>query len=237
MKIQAPILFDIDGTLLFARGVGRGAFAAAFRAAYGVDYPDIGGISFVGATDSGVVRQMAARCGVPNSPAREEHFFFQLARHLDAAMDANPPQIFPGVPELLRELTCRDYRLGLVTGNIRATAWSKVRHAHVDDCFSFGAYGDESEDRSEIARLALGRAPAGYAPRLLVGDTPRDIEAAHRNGLAALAVGTGWVALDDLRRSGTDAVIQDFSDTERTISLMESVLEQTTIQQPTRNRP
>ncbi|MBQ7188428.1 MAG: HAD family hydrolase [Kiritimatiellae bacterium] len=237
MNSQASILFDIDGTLLFARGVGRIAFAASFRGAYGVEYPDIGAISFVGATDSGVIRQMAARCSVPNSPAREEHFFFLLARHLDAAMDARPPQIFPGVPELLRELNNRGYRLGLVTGNIRATAWAKVRHAGVDSCFSFGAYGDESEDRNEITRLAIGRAPEGGTPRLLVGDTPRDIEAAHRNGLAALAVGTGWVSLDDLTRSGADAVIQDFSDTEQTIRLIESVLEQTTVHPPTRNTP
>ena len=73
--MQSAILFDIDGTLLYARGVGRAAFGAAFHAAYGVPYPHLTELVFVGATDSNLVRSMAAVCGVNSTPAREEHFF------------------------------------------------------------------------------------------------------------------------------------------------------------------
>lgn len=89
------ILFDIDGTLLYARGLGRTAFGRAFETAYGLSYPDLEELSFVGATDSNVVRNMAAKCGVPNTPAREEHFFLCLAQILDAGLAQTPPWSIP----------------------------------------------------------------------------------------------------------------------------------------------
>ena len=142
---RAAFLFDIDGTLLYARGVGRAAFGVAFEAAYGVPYPDLAGLTFVGATDSNVVRQMAAACGVASTPAREEHFFLRLAHAIDAALDQTRPLIYAGVPELVARLAGCGHALGLVTGNVRATAWSKLRHAGLDHAFLFGAYGDDHE--------------------------------------------------------------------------------------------
>jgi phosphoglycolate phosphatase-like HAD superfamily hydrolase len=218
------ILFDIDGTLLYVKGVGRVAFGKAFEAAYGVTFPNVGAINFVGATDSAVVRGMAAECGRPTSPAREEHFFFRMAQELDAAFTAVKPLIYPGVPELLARLAQRGHALGLITGNVRATAWSKVRHAGIDHFFSFGAYGDDHPDRAAIAALAVARAPAGGAARLLVGDTPLDVRAAHANGLKALAVATGWIAAEKLAAAGADRVLPDFSDTAAAVAAIDALL-------------
>jgi phosphoglycolate phosphatase-like HAD superfamily hydrolase len=222
--MRASILFDIDGTLLYARGVGRIAFGNAFLAAYGVPYPDIAGLSFVGATDSNVVRTMAASCGIATSPAREEHFFLRLAHDIDAALHENRPHVYPGIPELTDRLNRRGHALGIVTGNVRATAWSKLRHAGLDHAFTFGAYGDEHHDRTEIARLAIGRTPAGAAARMLVGDTPLDVLAAKANGLIAVAVATGWVSAEELAAAGADLVLPDFSDTDARIAQLENVL-------------
>jgi phosphoglycolate phosphatase-like HAD superfamily hydrolase len=222
--MRASILFDIDGTLLYARGVGRIAFGNAFLAAYGVPYPDIAGLSFVGATDSNVVRTMAASCGIATSPAREEHFFLRLAHDIDAALHENRPHVYPGIPELTDRLNRRGHALGIVTGNVRATAWSKLRHAGLDHAFSFGAYGDEHHDRTEIARLAIGRTPAGTAARMLVGDTPLDVLAAKANRLVAVAVATGWVSAEELAAAGADLVLTDFADTDARIAQLEALL-------------
>jgi phosphoglycolate phosphatase-like HAD superfamily hydrolase len=222
--MHASILFDIDGTLLYARGVGRIAFGNAFLAAYGVPYPDIAGLSFVGATDSNVVRTMAASCGIATSPAREEHFFLRLAHDIDAALHENRPHVYPGIPELTDRLNRRGHALGIVTGNVRATAWSKLRHAGLDHAFSFGAYGDEHHDRTEIARLAIGRTPAGTAARMLVGDTPLDVLAAKANRLVAVAVATGWVSAEELAAAGADLVLTDFADTDARIAQLEALL-------------
>jgi phosphoglycolate phosphatase-like HAD superfamily hydrolase len=216
-------LFDIDGTLLYAKGAGRIAFGRAFEAAYGTSFPDLKAINFVGATDSAVVRGMAAECGIPTSAAREEHFFFRMAQELDAAFAATAPLVYPGVPELLARLTQGGHALGLVTGNVRATAWSKVRHAGLDHLFAFGAYGDDHHDRAAIAALAIARAPAGQTARLLIGDTPLDVRAAHANGLKALAVATGWISAEALAASGADRVLPDFSDTDAAVAAVEEL--------------
>jgi phosphoglycolate phosphatase-like HAD superfamily hydrolase len=222
--MRSAILFDIDGTLLYARGVGRAAFGNAFLAAYGVPYPDLAGLCFVGATDSNVVRTMAAACGVANTPAREEHFFLRLACDIDAALAQNKPHIYPGIPDLTERLNRRGHALGIVTGNVRATAWSKLRHAGLDNAFSFGAYGDDHHERAAITRIARGRAPADAAARMLVGDTPLDVQAAKANGLVAVAVATGWVTADELAAAGADLVLPDFADTDLRIAQLENLL-------------
>lgn len=222
---RSAILFDIDGTLLYAQGVGRSSFDRAFLQAYGVQYPDIKAISFVGATDIGVIRSMANQCGVQTSAAREEYFFFLLGKYLDVAMAEKPPKVFPGVADLLNALAARGDVLGLVTGNVRGTAWCKVRHGGLDAAFSFGGYGDESNERADIARAAIGRCPKDAVPRLLVGDTPRDVQAAHDVGLPALAVATGWVTADDLAKAGADAVLKDFSDTQKALAVIDGLLQ------------
>ena len=222
--MRTAILFDIDGTLLYARGVGRAAFGTAFEAAYGVPYPDIAGLCFVGATDSNVVRGMAAACGIANTPAREEHFFLRLATAIDAALAVNKPHVYPGVPELTAALNRRGHALGIGTGNVRATDWSNLRHAGLDHAFAFGAYGDDHHLRSEIARIALARVPPDAAARVLVGDTPLDVRAAKDNGLLAVAVATGWVAAEELAAAGADLVIPDFADVDASVAKLEALL-------------
>ncbi|HOE61612.1 MAG TPA: HAD family hydrolase [Kiritimatiellia bacterium] len=221
---RAAFLFDIDGTLLYARGIGRAAFGTAFETAYGVPYPDLAGLTFVGATDSNVVRTMAATCGVASTPAREEHFFLLLTQAIDAGLAQTKPLVYPGVPALLDRLCKEGYPLGLITGNIRATAWAKLRHAGLDAAFCFGAYGDDDPDRNVIARLALQRVPHGVRARVLIGDTPLDIQAAHANGLIAVAVATGWVTADALAAAGADLVLDDFSDTETVLAQLKALL-------------
>ena len=222
--MRSAILFDIDGTLLYARGVGRTAFGNAFLAAYGVPYPDIAGLCFIGATDSNVVRTMAAACGVVNTPAREENFFFRLACEIDTALAQNKPHLYPGIPDLTDRLNLRGHTLGIVTGNVRATAWSKLRHAGLDHAFTFGAYGDDHHERTEIARIAVSRAPAATPVRMLVGDTPLDVLAAKANGLVAVAVATGWISAEELAAAGADLVLPDFTDTDARIAQLEALL-------------
>ena len=221
--MRSAVLFDIDGTLLYARGIGRAAFGTAFEAAYGVPYPNLDKLCFVGATDSNVVRTMAAECGVASTPAREEHFFLCLAHAIDAGLSQNKPLVYPGVPDLLDRLTRRGHALGIITGNVRATAWSKLRHAGLDHAFSFGAYGDDHHERPAIARIALGRVPSNAAVRLLVGDTPLDVQAARVNGLKAVAVATGWVSADELAAAGADLVLPDFADTDAAVTRIEAL--------------
>lgn len=219
--MKPAILFDIDGTLLYAKGLGRPAFAEAFAEAYGIT-ADFSDVSFVGATDTAIIRDLATSFGVASTPAKEEHFFIALTERLDPRLrGVNAIHVYPGVKPFLSALTTAGYTLGVVTGNIRTTAWSKLIHAGLADAFSFGSYACDHADRDELARIACERARSRGTPaRLLIGDTPKDIQAAHAAGLPCLAVATGWITAEALAAAGADHVVNDFTDLETLMPLI-----------------
>jgi len=217
MSINQSIIFDIDGTLLFARGVGRESFGIAFKEVYNIPYPDLSKLCFIGATDSNVIRSMAKECNIENTTAKEERFFLRLTGLIDKGLSLNKPHVYPGVPQLLNELSQQGVPLGIITGNIRPTSWSKLHHAEIGEFFSFGAYGDDHHERSKIAKIAISRAPAASPVAMMIGDTPLDIKAAKANNLIAVAVATGWVSAEELANAGADLVLTDFSNTHQCI--------------------
>ena len=81
--------------------------------------------------------------------------------------------------------------------------------------FQTGAFGDEHEDRGQIAALALERGSrlVGKDLRgdevLVIGDTPLDIRCARAIGAKALAVATGGSELAELKRHQPDWAITD----------------------------
>ena len=172
--MQHAILFDIDGTLLHAKGLGRPAFAEAFQIAYGATI-DADRISFIGATDTAIIRALAAEHGLPSSPAQEERFAIELTKRLEPRLAQGPIHVYPGARELLQALRDQGIRLGIATGNLRPTAWAKLIHAGLADLFDFGAYADDAPDRDAIAAIACRRAlavtVAGWLP-------PQDLTAA-----------------------------------------------------------
>ena len=214
------VLFDIDGTLLHADGVGREAFHQALSSSYGERIkPDLlQRLSFVGATDLGVLGKLAEESGIEMRAHLNELFFLLLSKGLDEALSRQPPLCYPGVVDLLEKLTHEGYTLGIASGNSRATAWSKLRHAGIDVFFTFGAYGDEFARRESIFRAAKARSASA---RIVVGDAPQDVKAGHAADLKVLSVGTGWVEEKVLLEAGADRLFHDLSDTEEVFRQIE----------------
>lgn len=222
--MKPAILFDIDGTLLYAKGVGRPAFVKAFQQAYGVE-ANFDKVSFVGATDTAVIRAMAETYGILSTPSHEEVFYLALTKYLDDALAETPPYVYPGVKDFLETLVDQGYTLGIVTGNIRTTAWAKLLHANLASYFTFGAYSADHHDRDEIAKIAYHRAQAlGCEVKCLVGDTPKDIQAGHAIGVPVLAVATGWIDSPTLLAAGADACLDDYHSLPDAINLLGSLI-------------
>lgn len=216
------VFFDIDGTLLYARGAGRIAFRNAFRDALEWDQ-GVEHINFYGATDLDVFRRIVAERGETSNPEMERCFFDRLTVELDIRLNERPPEVFTGVPELLRELSGR-FSLGIITGNIEATARQKLRHAGLLGFFDESGFGCgcDHADRIEIARMALER--AGRPRRTaLVGDTPKDVAAAQANGMRSIAVATGGFDEVALRAARADHVFPDFSDTGQVLAALDRI--------------
>ncbi len=121
-----------------------------------------------------------------------------------------------GVVELLDRLMDDGVLLGLATGNVEEAAHIKLARAHLNRYFSFGGYGSDSPDRTELTRKALERAEvvSGRTLELALcfscGDTPRDVEAGHGAGIRVVGVATGEYTVDQLLEAGADAAISSF---------------------------
>ena len=213
------IFCDIDGTLLYAKGSGRPAFAAAFFDAFGVEI-DMGHINFAGATDLGVLAQLATENNVELTSAKSALFFERMPVYLDENMTRWPPSVFPGVEPFLKRVS-KHWKLGLVSGNIRKTAYLKLKHGGIRDYFTeIGGFGDDYSDRNKMAALALER--AGYPNgSFLLGDTPADIEAARTNGMVSVAVCNGQFDRAALEAEGPDLIVDSFEDAEPLFQALE----------------
>src|SRR5512133_2077381 len=94
----------------------------------------------------------------------------------------------PGVRTLLEMLREMGVLLGLITGNVPEIARDKLETTRLEEFFSFGAFGSEGDERRVLPPLAVSRAEAiagtSLDPRrvFVIGDTPRDVDAAVLNG-------------------------------------------------------
>lgn len=213
------VLFDVDGTLIDSGGAGGRSWSFAFREAFGVD-GDIRKFSEVGMTDPVVARE-TFRGTLGREPTTDEVIRLMMRYVLRLPEEVASSQgyrVLSGVNELLDRLVECDTLLGLVTGNIEGAAHIKISRASLGRYFLFGGYGSDSAIRSDLTRAAIARAEAlaGHdidpAEVLVVGDTPRDIEAAHGAGALAVGVATGEYTTDQLRDGRADHVLRSFAE-------------------------
>jgi len=215
-KLTHLVLFDIDGTLLTASGAGRRALERALASCFGVT-GQLDGRDFAGKSDPVIFREAAVRLGVglQELQAGWEQLVGRYLQFLDEELAQRQVRALAGVACLLAHLKRRpDVMLGLGTGNLEQAAWRKLRAAGLESYFRVGGFGADGEDRVEILRAAFRRACSGNGvPHdvVVVGDTPLDVQAAHRAGFAAVAVATGPYSVEELQNSGPEAVLPDLA--------------------------
>ncbi len=214
------VLFDIDGTLLISRGIGREAKRRAMLECFGVT-GDLDNHVFGGKTDWGILADLLAPYGHSSADigAAMAGYEAVMARHMREIRGRFRADPLPHAMELVRELRARaDALLGLVTGNTAKTAAIKLEMAGYErDWFPVGAFGHESAERADLTRLALARARAQTDGTIesedviVIGDTAADIEAARAIDAVAVAVCTGYESRDRLIGSDPDFVLADLS--------------------------
>lgn len=211
------VLFDVDGTLIHTGGAGVKAFArtlaSEFNQPNGTD-----GIKFGGRTDPSLVREAFTNCGIPATPENFDRFFGSYVFWLDHLLASNASGgAGAGVWRLLDDLRAlpQPPALGLLTGNIRLGAEIKLRRYGLWEVFETGAFGDDHEDRNQIAKIAQARGSRLLGTELsgdqivVVGDTPRDIECGRAISGRVLAVATGGATFEYLQAHRPDWVVED----------------------------
>ncbi|MBL8777592.1 MAG: haloacid dehalogenase-like hydrolase [Acidimicrobiales bacterium] len=223
------ILWDIDGTIITSRGVGRRVMEEAAAAVAGL--AEVPQIVMSGKTDPQILREIftAAELAADHIDALLPEAMVAAEAALAAAEEelrANG-SVLPGVEELLERLDATDgVRQTLLTGNLTANAAVKVGAFGLTHLFDteIGAYGTDHADRLELVPIALERAQRfrgeAYAPDevWVIGDTPNDLACARAGGVHCLLVGTG--GQEGLEALGADAVLADLSDVDRALAVL-----------------
>ena len=214
MERPQAILFDVDGLLITTGGAGAKSWRFAFNELYGIP-AEIGEFTEAGMTDPIVGRlTFTSVLGHEPSPAElarvVSHYLMRLPE--EVAHSAGY-RVLDGVEELLPRLCRAGFLLGITTGAVEAAAHIKLGRANLNRFFPFGGYGSDSADRGELTRKAIDRASGILGSRLdsqrvlVLGDTPKDIAAAHAAGAIGVGVASGNYSEDELRNSGADYVL------------------------------
>jgi phosphoglycolate phosphatase len=211
------VLFDIDGTLITTGGASDRAWKRAFKELQDVDV-DVPAVTGKGVPDPAVGRVVFEKA-IGREPTQEEADALMRRRldHLPEEVENSPGfKVQDCVVELLDKLIDDGILLGLTTGNVEEAAHIKLQRANLNRYFSFGGYGSDSPDRTELTKKAIERAElvSGRAIHpdncFSCGDTPRDVEAGHGAGIRVVGVATGEFTIEELKEAGADAAIRSF---------------------------
>jgi phosphoglycolate phosphatase-like HAD superfamily hydrolase len=202
---QAAYLFDIDGTLLRSRDrIHFNSFAESVHQVTGFEV-SLTGVVLHGGTDTAILREAFQLAGIPDEAWEPQTGAILDAMRQTIAERRGEMQLWkmPGVDETLAHLAKRGALLGLATGNLEMIGWTKVEEVGLREWFRFGGFSDRFEVRSQMVADALTKARELLGDPTetricVVGDTPRDIEAAKANGLPVIAVATGNYSFEEL---------------------------------------
>jgi len=213
------ILFDIDGTLVLKRSTDADELERFRRAI--VDEvgksPPTQPWRYDGMVDPQICRLLLIDVGLSESAA-DKHLRRVIERvgEIYKAMEKHPT-LNGGVGELLKILSASSkHKLGVVTGNLSVVAEEKLDLTGIRAYFAETFYSDGYFDRRDLVREAVDACVMKYQlpgndSVIIIGDTPRDVEAAKSHGAKAIAIATGHFSEDDLVSAGADTVFHDLN--------------------------
>lgn len=218
--MKTLVLFDIDGTLVNAGSVSMRCLGEAFTKVTSHTFPP--GVSAAGKTDPLIVREGLRAVSVPKREwvEMETRILRKYPLYLERAEEElrDVSTLLDGVEPLLDHLYKRGAPMGLLTGNLENTARKKLDVFKLNRFFPVGGFGSDCADRNRLARVALERACRYYGKRFephevwVIGDTPRDVEAARALGARAFAVATGPFSKPYLEEFLPDVTFEDLGD-------------------------
>ena len=211
------ILFDIDGTLISTDGAGVKAFGRVFDEIFGLPNATQH-MTFAGRTDRRLVSDIFEANDIEPTDQNYHKFKEAYAEHLTRYLPEGKTEPLPGVRQIIAAFRKLDPPplIGLLTGNHPHGAELKLTHYNLWQEFAMGAFGDQYDDRNDVARDALLQGQSlipDLQPEeiLVIGDTERDIQCARSIGAKVLAVATGPSTLSELESFKPDWVVEDLT--------------------------
>jgi len=238
------VLWDVDHTLIENSGVSKATYAATFEMLTGCPgrFPPV----TEGRTDQEIMRSLFQAHGLYLT----DEYHARLPDVLTSALNMRIPAlrqqgyVLPGAREALIALrSVPGVVQSVLTGNIQANARAKLAAFGLDTLLDLdvGGYGWDAFARANLVEVALSRAAAKYGLQfdkrstILIGDTPRDVEAGRDGGAHVIAVATGLHSTDDLAEA--EAVLADLRDTAELVAAVVSIRSTAEPRQAVRSTP
>lgn len=193
------LMWDVDGTLLLTGGAGVKAMTQVIIDYYFLD-AFVFSKSLAGRTDSEIIKEAVKQIRGLYIPAECASLLIRYQMELARQLPKNKGQVLKNVEKTLQYFTQPDskYMNCLLTGNIRGGAQQKLHYYGIDKYFSFdhSAFGELSEDRAELARIAWQRLylqNPNLQPEdvIIIGDTPNDALCANAIGVPCIIIMEG----------------------------------------------
>lgn len=225
------LLWDIDGTILSARGAGPRAFDRATLEHFGREIP-LATINWPGATDYAIAYALLEKAGREVTREEAQVLVDRYLAHLPEMLDLTNARPMDGVLELLEIFHgLAHVHQALLTGNVRRGADIKLNYIGVDHFFLFGAFADHSDQRNDLSRHALDLARRHLHPDwtpdrvYVIGDTPKDIECGKAIGAHTIAVATGHHTAEQLKAHEPSVLFENFANPQGLLDFLAISLE------------
>jgi phosphoglycolate phosphatase-like HAD superfamily hydrolase len=230
--MERLILFDIDGTLTRTQN-GYIPFNEAVQKTFGI-CGDIRTVVPDGNTDPLIVKDIFINANVAMEILDAEWPRFSANLHdcYKNAVDREATTVcaLPGAMQLLQALSAdKNCHSSVVTGNFEVTAAVKLKAAGLAPYLCRGAYASDSQHRIDLPQIAKSRWEEFHGRTLLpqqcivIGDTPKDLEAARHNKMKCVLVGTGRYPLEELLYWRPDACLADLTDTASVLAILSRI--------------
>lgn len=184
------MIFDVDGTLVDSND----AHAAAFVEALGDFGFQIGFGKVRRLIGMGADKLLGQLIGRPDEAIAKRKKAIFMSRHLPRV------RAFPKVESLLHQLTCDGVKLAVASSAAKDELDALLELTHASVCFAQIVNADDaahSKPDPDIVRAAVDKLALPAEQCAMVGDTPYDVAAALRAGLAFVGVRCGgWLDAD-----------------------------------------
>jgi phosphoglycolate phosphatase-like HAD superfamily hydrolase len=218
------VLWDVDHTLIETRGVGREMYERVFPAVTGKAFRKLATVS--GRTELDIIAETLELHDVEPTDEAIGELAAALAQGYQAARDelAERGRALPGAKDMLAALAADPaIHQGVLSGNLRDVARIKLEVFGLDHYLDLeaSAYGDDHAERAGLVAIARARAAEQTGVTfdnertVLIGDTPKDVEAALTAGVRVIGVASGKSSVEELREAGATAAISSLTDTTR----------------------
>jgi len=221
MTIRRVILFDIDGTILSTSATEeseRRRYVDTIRDVVGVE-PSVAPWRFAGMVDPQICKILLTELGLSDNEVKT--FLPKvLARMGEVYRDMEKTvTLNRGVRELLVILaSSTDYVTGILTGNLTAVAEEKLSvtavRAYFSELFCANGYFDRRSLVKDAVRTCVAKHELnGRGDVVIVGDTPRDVEAANTSKATSVGVASGSYTTSQLSEAGAKYVYPNLEPT------------------------